>query len=614
MPSVNEFMTVNDRDPAEANRLLLSWLSDDTQRAGLYRDMQTAGTGILGFRSRANVSEGPSRLDYAVFAQDVYLIARDGPVREALGNAGRFSNSPYRALGSGDFMLGLDGEPQQRQHAFAWNLLAIDPDVVDALASRAFDAGAVLALKQRDFDLAAVAEQIGARYVAMVFGYAQSDHALLCAALRAAFRSLCYQIIGRHFVADLGTIDQADAAACALVNRTADLIDLYRHPIGRGQSDELAVLDEELDYLRSSTDPDGRRPLRGFLPILRRLAEPTDRPGPFSGTELAVIVVGLMAGTVGNIQSSVCTCLNAWFRDGTFEDARTAALKYWSAPSDAARRREFERHVWKALCANPPAAFLPRRTIGQAGADLPADRIVLVAVGAATRNIEIDDRFDPDSPGPHDLVFGGGSSFAHRCVGRHLAMPAILHATRQFLLAPGLAERHDPRTGALLPLEKTWGIICERYPLQYCREGALLQDPLIVVMDVRKPVAVHAEALKLIIAYGAPSIEAKLKDAQHVHFAWFKFVDGDSKLMLCTVYDRGFDPYVKYFAMRIGPLFDLLFEHLEDAPPRPVNEFPKEFVDTIWRHNTSPVGGYFFSAYPMVDVSTVRNCLPPEER
>jgi hypothetical protein len=97
----------------------------------------------------------------------------------------------------------------------------------------------------------------------------------------------------------------------------------------------------------------------------------------------------------------------------------------------------------------------------------------------------------------------------------------------------------------------------------------------------------------------------KLGEAGHVHFAWFEFLENDTKLALHTVYDRDFDAYIEHFALKIGSLFDLLFEHIQDAPPRPVKEFPKEFVDTIRRYNAPPAGDYFFSAYPNADVSMI---------
>jgi hypothetical protein len=49
------------------------------------------------------------------------------------------------------------------------------------------------------------------------------------------------------------------------------------------------------------------------------------------------------------------------------------------------------------------------------------------------------------------------------------------------------------------------------------------------------------------------------------------------------------------------------FPHEADAPPLPVNEYPKEFVDTIRRFNHRPAADYFFSAYPNTTVATIDN-------
>ena len=186
-------------------------------------------------------------------------------------------------------------------------------------------------------------------------------------------------------------------------------------------------------------------------------------------------------------------------------------------------------------------------------------------------------------------------------------MPLITHIVRQTLLLPGVAEVISPRTGQPEPLEKLWGYNALSYPLEYQRFQRLKQTPLFVVMRVKTPTAEHAEKLKLVIRYAAPRIEKMLMDSGHVHFASFMFLENDSKLALMTVYDRDFDAYVGYFASRAGALFDRIFEHIEDAPPMPVKEFPKEFVDTIRRFNQRPVGDYFFSAYPTAEASAIQH-------
>jgi hypothetical protein len=65
--------------------------------------------------------------------------------------------------------------------------------------------------------------------------------------------------------------------------------------------------------------------------------------------------------------------------------------------------------------------------------------------------------------------------------------------------------------------------------------------------------------------------------------------------------------------LEIGSLFDLVFQHIQDPPPMPVSEFPKEFVDTIRRYNNRTEAGYFFSAYPKANVSMITHQFPPED-
>ena len=143
--------------------------------------------------------------------------------------------------------------------------------------------------------------------------------------------------------------------------------------------------------------------------------------------------------------------------------------------------------------------------------------------------------------------------------------------------------------------------------------AVLTQFPLIVVMKVKTPVAVHAEALKEIIKYGAPKIEEKLRDAGHVHFAWFQFIENDTKLMLTTVYDRDFDSYIEFFALEIGSMFDLVFHHIEDPPPMPVTSSPKSSWTSYGATNNRTAGGYFFSAYPNASVWMITHYYPPKD-
>jgi hypothetical protein len=146
---------------------------------------------------------------------------------------------------------------------------------------------------------------------------------------------------------------------------------------------------------------------------------------------------------------------------------------------------------------------------------------------------------------------------------------------------------------------------CLHYPLRFDREKVRVQQPLIVMMRVKSPLPENAERLRRVVRSGAPRIEWALNNSRHVHFAWFEFLENDSVLALHTIYDGDFDAYIQHFALKVGDLFDQLFECIEGAPPLPVAENPNEFIEAIRRYNRAPLGGYFYSAYPKLECSRI---------
>ena len=649
------FARLRRRSESAANRRLLEWLSNDALRDRLYAHLGAAHA-PLAFQSSADTREWAYDPADPHYRQTVYLVADPAQVTEALQKSTDFSNSPFHALGGGNFMLGLDPappgqpDPHADQRAFAQAQLQLPEEQLLGLVTVAFQAGAVLALKQRKFDLAALASEVAVRYMGNMFGYSQGDQALLDLTMQKAYRGLCYQVMGRHFVSEPGILPEANANMGALLRRTAELIGLYQAEaenqylaahvcercgrlghldgIGCAQADETRLLARELQELRKFTMPGTQKttPLENFNPLLRVIAK---RSGAaFSNTEAAVLVVGMIAGAIGNIQASICIAVRHFFQlaDGQqLADVIKRAQKARQLSRGAAVDTDFAACVAEALRRNPPVAFLPRKTrvdVTLGGERIPKGSVLLLGIGGAARRPGDDGAYavPPETEAKaaaaagcpfHQappVVFGGGErdpAYPHACIGQHLAMPLIEYVVRQVMVLPGLAEACDPRTGTASGLRKLWGYGCESYPMEFRREEILVQSPLSVIMKIKSPTADHAEKLKLVIKYGAPSIEKKLKDARHVHFASFQFLENDTKLALFTVFDRDFDSYIAHFALEIGSLFDKIFEHIEGAPPLPVDEFPREFVDTIRRYNQAPAGGYFFSAYPTADAAQI---------
>lgn len=606
-----------DLPPLLFNQRLLQWLSDDARRAALYAHLQQQQR-VLSFQSTA--APEPTAGTAPRLAQNVVLLTERAHVLQALGDARHFSNAPYRALGSGSFMLGLDGMAHAEQLGFARRALRhVGSTEVHTLAALAWRSASVLALQTRRFDAALLAEQVGLRFVALLFGFPLSLHPVLEVAMQQGYRQLVYQIIGRHFTVDPGVEAGAKLAGARLLVPTVELLAQY----ATGElPHELA---RDLEELRQVPG------LAQFTPVCQRLAQD---PGDHSLAELAVVVLGLVAGTIGNLQASVAIALDALVhgpqpaaadRPAGGLDLPLHALAQLAreATPNSGARVQLQQRVLQALALNPPAAFLPRQVVAEVALCINGREVVrlqpgtqvLLAIGAATRQ----------PPGPttgraDPLVFGGGTHAAdgqplaqpalHACVGEFIALPLTIETVRQVLMLPGLTAALDPATGAPLRLQKTWGFRCDTLPLEYARQNVVLQQPLSVVMNVRQPVAENAAKLRKIIAAGAPRIQLRLEQSHQVHFAWFLLLNQDRQLALLTSFDGDFDTYLEHFAQRVGPLFDKLFECLDDPPPLPVADFPQEFVAKVRRYNATPVGPYFYSAYPQATVADVQRALP----
>lgn len=606
---------------AEAlNRWLLHQLEDDRRREALYAALaQEPWKGTLTFPSRNALDLDPAPPFEPPVLHDheaVTLIANRQDIEFVLRNTDRaFSNRSYRPLGAGNFMLGLDpgadgtiddgtrlyrAQKDAVRDAAERPAAAADPhrglpglritsDVNDRLIALALEGAAVTGLAQRHFDLADHAQEVALRYCGLLFGFASSDHALLREAMARSYRGLSYQMLGRHFVSEPETLPQSREKLALLASRCDALIRRYAELKSFPEDPPPPwTLHPDRHLWPEGVDPPQRLGLSGFTPLLQAWAV---TPSALSGQQLATLAVGMLAGIVGNVQASVCIAVEA-------------LLHRLDAPGES-----LAADIGKALSRHPPAPFLPRITVRDvtlpSGRRLPAGRQCILALGAATLG-------QPRLPMRPDLpvdpvVFGlvpttGSSPGLHWCLGAYVVWPLVESTVRQILTLPGLEQRIDPVDGEPLVLEKRWGFACVRQPLEYRRDRCRVQQPLQVIMRIKTPVAPHAERIRQIIRNGAPKIERALREARHVHFAWFQLVDDETHLALQTVYDGEFDAYIQHFALKVDDVFDQLFEFIEGAPPLPVGQNPEAFVETIRRYNRAPLGGYFFSAYPQLEV------------
>lgn len=673
MPSHEEFKKVTtDGSKAAANHLLYSWLSDDSLREQLYADLISRKE-VLKFESRAlledraqNCGKDGSNAHCCdedrpkTFRQDAFLVVHPEHVELAYKNSDtdplQWSHTPYNALG-GTFMLALD-EPatppphdpfrsHDRQRDYCYSLLKTVAPAFDALATVGFKAGALLPLKQREFDLAALAESVAVNYAARLFGFSLADLPLLTEATRKTGDGLMYVNVGQHFSTEPATIAQAKLAFASLTQRAAELIDLYDRPAGKDQQNARDDLDEELCNLQNYLfeGPAGNPPtkipsLENFKPVMLRMA---GDGSVFSTTEKAIMVIGMVGGTITNLRAAVCIAVKQFFQltaddfDEVCKKAILARLARGDASWTGRAAEDFRSLVEEALRVNPPAPFVPRRAAQEiplaVGQVIPKDSLIVIAVGGGSWDVSKDNaalaanpvltRFSTVHPtrnaspaacpfskafgGPPEPVDGNGrAEYLHSCIGKDMAMHSIAYTVRQLMVLPGLSQSLDEKNGEPSGLTKRGGFICERYPLEYQREKLLRQQPLQTVLSVKNPVPENALALKRVLQYGAPFIEKVLRDSQMVHFASFVFLENDSKLVLFTAYDGDIDSYIGHFAREFGPLFDRFFDHIENRPPAPIKEHAFEFVQFLKLYQHAPAVGYFFSAYPEAQADQIK--------
>ncbi len=568
------------------NRMLLCWLSDDNLRAQLFECVNLEFGGELEFPSR---DAAPRECDCVGIDAPrkpavpghmmVKLITSRKKIEDILRAKEGYSNRVYAELGGGSFMLALDphtSTAHAEQRAAFCRCFPGDRGQLLALGHAACQAAAVMAFRGSDFDLAEFSEQAALRCCQMLMGYSTRDYPLLEKALRASYKALVYQVMGRHFVTDPILIPEAKQLMGRLLARTSNLIDAY------ASNDE--------DELKGCEDP--ARP-HDLNPVLKKLG---NLGGELNGEQRAIVAVGAAIGTVGNVQAAVCIAVQALFQSKGDLLPKARALARTESPGYPTR----EFAAWHALLAdllraNPPIPYLPRIKVDAAGYKVAE---VLLALGGGTAG-------PSGQPGDDPLVWGLPERSAHWCAGQALAWPLIVEVVREVMALPGLALALDPEDASVKGLKKRRGFACESYPLTHRRDRWRAQSSLNVAMRIKAPVKDNVERVREVIRSGAPRIERALRESRHVHFAWFELIEAETVLVLHTVYDGPFGAYLQHFALQAGDLFDVLFEYIEDPPPMPVDKFPNEFVAHLLRYNRAPATGYFFSAYPGCEVARI---------
>jgi hypothetical protein len=135
-------------------------------------------------------------------------------------------------------------------------------------------------------------------------------------------------------------------------------------------------------------------------------------------------------------------------------------------------------------------------------------------------------------------------------------------------------------------------------------QSASVARPLTLVMTIKSEKDFRALKSRIEALQNQPAdrnpIAVALARLGMVHFARFVFLS-ERQLAVITTYDGAFEDYIDAFVNAIGPVFDQLLAHIADAPPLPVSDHRKEFMEFVKKHDL-PTMAPFYSAYPQLRV------------
>ena len=100
-----------------------------------------------------------------------------------------------------------------------------------------------------------------------------------------------------------------------------------------------------------------------------------------------------------------------------------------------------------------------------------------------------------------------------------------------------------------------------------------------------------------------PDLAKAQDDLGTVHFSRF-MIEGDEKLLFISDIDGEVDQHIERLVESAGPVFDAIFEHVDDPPATPVAGNPQRVVKWLKRQVREPIDEYF--AYEDASVQDIK--------
>ena len=129
------------------------------------------------------------------------------------------------------------------------------------------------------------------------------------------------------------------------------------------------------------------------------------------------------------------------------------------------------------------------------------------------------------------------------------------------------------------------------------------QSHLVIDFPIKGPA--NAKALPDELPPLMPELATAQDDLGTVHFSRF-MVEGDEKLLFLSDIDGDTDHHIERLVESAGPVFDAIFEHVDDSPGTPTAGNREKVVKWLKRHVREPLDTYF--AYEDASVQDIKAC------
>ena len=139
-----------------------------------------------------------------------------------------------------------------------------------------------------------------------------------------------------------------------------------------------------------------------------------------------------------------------------------------------------------------------------------------------------------------------------------------------------------------------------------------VQNPLTLIMRIKSPEDFEKLEARIRQIQSAPPeknpVWIALDKLRMVHFARFVFLENNTTLAIITTYDGSFEDYLNDFIDEIGAVFNALLQHMDEAPPLPVQQNREAFHRYVKTRDLGCIEP-FYSAYPRATVLDIQAAL-----